>query len=109
MRREVCQDLAHAMISLCRLVKNPARYFSGYVFSGDRGEMRGAEASHAWVEVYLGEAGWLGLDPTNRCHAGEMHIKVAHGRDYRDVPPLSGNYHGNMQGALAVTVAVRKV
>jgi transglutaminase-like putative cysteine protease len=107
--REVCQDLAHAMISLCRLVKIPARYVSGYVCSGDRGEMRGAEASHAWVEVHLGEAGWLGLDPTNRCHAGEMHIKVAHGRDYRDVPPLSGNYHGNVQGTLAVTVAVRKV
>ena len=97
------------MISLCRLVKIPARYVSGYVYSGDRGEMRGAEASHAWVEVHLGEAGWLGLDPTNRCHEGEMHIKVAHGRDYRDVPPLSGNYHGNVQGTLAVTVAVRKV
>lgn len=109
LRRGVCQDLAHAMISLCRVVKIPARYVSGYVYSGDRGEMRGAEASHAWVEVHLGEAGWKGLDPTNRCPAGEMHIKVAHGRDYRDVPPLSGNYHGNVQGTLAVTVAVRKI
>jgi transglutaminase-like putative cysteine protease len=109
LRRGVCQDFAHAMISLCRLVKIPARYVSGYVYCGDRGEMRGAEASHAWVEVHVGEAGWVGLDPTNRCRVGEMHIKVAHGRDYRDVPPLSGNYHGDVQGALAVTVAVRKI
>jgi transglutaminase-like putative cysteine protease len=109
LRRGVCQDLAHAMISMCRLVKIPARYVSGYVYCGDRGEMRGAQASHAWVEVYVGNGGWVGLDPTNRCRVGEMHVKVAHGRDYRDVPPLSGNYHGNVQGELVVTVEVRKV
>ncbi len=47
LRRGVCQDLAHALLALCRSVKIPARYVSGYVFSGDAGEMRGAEASHS--------------------------------------------------------------
>jgi len=109
LRRGVCQDLAHAMISLCRLVKIPARYVSGYVYCGDRKEMRGAEASHAWVEVYAEKVGWVGLDPTNNCRSGELHIKVAHGRDYRDVPPLSGNYHGGVASRLMVEVEVKKV
>jgi len=109
LRRGVCQDLAHALLALCRSVKIPARYVSGYVYCGDRQEMKGAQASHAWVEVHRGEGGWLGLDPTNNCQAGEMHVKVAHGRDYRDVPPLSGNYYGTDQRSLAVEVDVRKV
>jgi len=109
LRRGVCQDLAHACLALCRSVKIPARYVSGYVYCGDRQEMRGAQASHAWVEVHRGEGGWLGLDPTNNCEAGEMHVKVAHGRDYRDVPPLSGNYYGTDQRSLTVEVDVKKV
>ena len=109
LRRGVCQDLAHALLALCRSVKIPARYVSGYVYCGDRHEMKGAQASHAWVEVHRGEGGWLGLDPTNDCEAGEMHVKVAHGRDYRDVPPLSGNYYGTDQRSLLVEVDVRKV
>lgn len=109
LRRGVCQDLAHVLIALCRSVKIPARYISGYVYCGDHKEMLGAQASHAWVEVHVGEKGWVGLDPTNACRVEEMHIKVAHGRDYRDVPPVSGNYHGNVKGSLAVIVEVRKV
>lgn len=109
LRRGVCQDLAHAMIALCRSVKIPARYVSGYVYCGDRGEMLGAQASHAWVEVHAGKSGWVGLDPTNRCVVDEMHVKVAHGRDYRDVPPVSGNYHGTDQRDLRVVVEVKKI
>ena len=109
LRRGVCQDLAHAMIALCRSVKIPARYVSGYVYCGDRQEMLGAQASHAWVEVHAGETGWVAFDPTNRCLVDEMHVKVAHGRDYRDVPPVSGNYHGTDQRNLRVTVEVKKI
>jgi len=109
LRRGVCQDLAHALIALCRSVKIPARYVSGYVYCGDRQEMLGAQASHAWVEVHTGEAGWISYDPTNRCLVDEMHVKVAHGRDYRDVPPVSGNYHGTDRRDLNVSVEVRKI
>jgi len=109
LRRGVCQDLAHALLALCRSVKIPARYVSGYVYCGDQHEMRGAQASHAWVEIHRGEGGWLGLDPTNACAAGELHVKVAHGRDYRDVPPLSGNYYGTDQRSLRVEVDVRRL
>lgn len=109
LRRGVCQDLAHALIALCRSVKIPARYVSGYVYCGDRQEMLGAQASHAWVEVHAGDEGWIAFDPTNRCRVAEMHVKVAHGRDYRDVPPVSGNYHGTDQRNLRVTVEVKKI
>ena len=67
-RTGVCQDFAHAMTAYCRAVGIPARYVSGYFYDSTRNQsLRGSEASHAWVEVYTGKAGWIGLDqPTER-------------------------------------------
>ena len=63
-RRGVCQDFAHAALALCRCLGIPARYVSGYFFDSTRDRrMRGAEASHAWIEVMVSGHGWFGLDP----------------------------------------------
>ncbi len=60
---DVCQDFAHLLLALCRMKGVPARYVSGYHFVGDL-QGRDADfeqASHAWVEVCVPGAGWLGI------------------------------------------------
>jgi transglutaminase-like putative cysteine protease len=99
LRRGVCQDFAHVMLTVCRLVGIPARYVSGHLL-GERG------GSHAWVEVLVPDpagARALALDPTNGCRAGSRHLPVAVGRDYADVAPTSGVYSGPARGALSWT------
>jgi len=109
-RRGVCQDFAHIMIALVRPLKIPCRYVSGYLFHGDKAKDRSpAGATHAWVEAYLGEAGWVAFDPTNNLLGCERHIHVAVGRDYADVPPTRGVYKGDAESELSVRVSVAPV
>lgn len=102
----VCQDFAHVMLGLCRALKIPARYVSGYLYNGPADQLKGAQASHAWVEIFLPELGWCGLDPTNNCLTGAHHVKVAAGRDFADVSPIKGNYRGTGKRHLSVEVLV---
>ena len=103
----VCQDFAHIMITLVRQLKIPCRYVSGYLYHEDQGHDRSpAAATHAWVEAYLGELGWVAFDPTNNLMGCERHIRVAMGRDYADVPPTRGVYKGEAESELSVMVAV---
>ncbi|MBV1856626.1 transglutaminase family protein [Catellatospora sp. NEAU-YM18] len=91
----MCQDYAHIMITLCRLVGLPARYVSGHLL-GQGGRL-------AWVEVIAaqdGAATALALDP---CHGRRTHsgyVTVAVGRDNTDVAPTSGSYIGAPSGRL---------
>jgi len=106
-RRGVCQDFAHLMISALRSLGLPARYVSGYLLTRPpegRPRLTGADASHAWVSVWVPGSGWVDLDPTNDLLPGEQHITVAWGRDYGDVSPINGIVIGG--GAHAVKVAV---
>jgi transglutaminase-like putative cysteine protease len=105
-RRGVCQDFAHVMLGVCRALKIPARYVSGYLYNGPADQLRGAQASHAWVEVFLPELGWRGLDPTNDCQPDERYVRLAVGRDYADVSPLRGTYRGTSQRKMTVDVLV---
>ncbi len=104
-RRGVCQDFAHVLIALCRRAGIAARYVSGYIHSGS-GELLGAEASHAWAEAYLGPRGWIGIDPTNDTWIGDHFVRIATGRDYRDVSPVRGVYTGPSASTMSVDVAV---
>jgi transglutaminase-like putative cysteine protease len=91
----VCQDFAHLSIGLLRLAGIPARYVSGYLAldpNRDASSPPPELASHAWLEALLPGAGWTGFDPTHRIRAMIRHIKVAVGRDYNDLPPVSGVY-----------------
>jgi transglutaminase-like putative cysteine protease len=105
MRRGVCQDFAHVLIALCRRAGIAARYVSGYIHAGG-GETLGAEASHAWVEAYFGPHGWVGIDPTNDTWIGDHFVRIASGRDYRDVSPVRGVYVGASSSTMSVDVAV---
>ena len=100
-RRGVCQDFAHVMISLCRSVKIPALYVSGYLAT------ERASATHAWMEVLIPGLGWRALDPTHNRQTDETYVKVAIGRDYADVPPVSGTYRGSAEKKMTVEVRIK--
>jgi transglutaminase-like putative cysteine protease len=99
----VCQDFAHLLLFLLRLNGIPARYVSGYVCPKEEG-VRGAGATHAWVEAYIPFYGWLGLDPTNNCIVNDGHVRMAIGRQFADCTPIKGTYKGT--GAHTLTVSV---
>jgi transglutaminase-like putative cysteine protease len=94
LRRGVCQDFAHIMISGLRGIGLPAAYVSGYLRTirpAGAARLQGADAMHAWVLVWCGsDTGWVGFDPTNDMIASDEHIVLAIGRDYTDVAPMDG-------------------
>lgn len=119
----VCQDFAHIMIGCLRSLGLPARYVSGYLLTQPppgRPRLVGADASHAWVSVYLprldagtdaGPQGiWLDFDPTNnRCgwgSPGADYVTLATGRDFTDVSPMRGVIQGGSRHTLKVGVTV---
>ncbi|MDF1814282.1 MAG: transglutaminase family protein [Verrucomicrobiales bacterium] len=94
-----CQDFAHLLIGMCRSIGIPARYVSGYLYDpgldhGSAASFTGTNVSHAWVDFYAPEVGWVGLDPTNHCWVDENYVSVAKGRDYGDVAPVRGSLLG---------------
>jgi transglutaminase-like putative cysteine protease len=86
----VCQDYAHVMLALCRLLGIPARYVSGHLV--------GEGGTHAWVEVLVPEV--VALDPTHDRVVGGKYLTVAVGRDYLDVAPTSGKFVATCRGRL---------
>jgi transglutaminase-like putative cysteine protease len=109
LRRGVCQDFTHVMLGMCRAVGLAARYASGYLYNGPRDTLVGAQASHAWCEVFLPDSGWTGFDPTNHTLADERYVKLAVGRDYDDVAPVVGTYRGTAHCHMEVRVEVEKL
>jgi transglutaminase-like putative cysteine protease len=96
--RGVCQDYAHILLGLLRLLGIPARYVSGHLL--------GEGAPHAWVEALLGEPGApdgevVAYDPTHRRRVGLTYVTVAVGRDFADVTPTSGVVRGPAAGKLS--------
>ena len=113
----VCQDFAHLALVLLRRNGIAARYVSGYLFVPPEGQEQADSAeveTHAWLEALVppddggGEAQWVGIDPTNRCLAGERYVKIGHGRHYRDVPPIKGVYRGMAGSELSASVRMTR-
>ena len=104
----VCQDFAHATLSLLRAARIPARYVSGYLHTEEQASgLTVVGESHAWVEYWDGQ--WQAVDPTNDRAVGSAHVIVARGRDYADVPPLKGIYAGGHSEALGVSVEITQL
>ncbi len=111
-RRGVCQDFTNLFICLARLLNIPARYVCGYLYCGPTMTNQvQAQASHAWLQLYLPEVGWKGFDPTNGVLTQTDHVRVAIGRNYSDATPTSGTiFVGNLEGELlSVDVAVTRL
>lgn len=105
MRKGVCQDFSHLFCCIARDNGIPTRYVSGYLHQGE-GYM-GDSVMHAWIECYIPGLGWVGFDPTNQLMANEHHIKVAHGKDYNDCPPIKGVVYSVGKNFTEYSVEVR--
>ena len=112
-RRGVCQDFAHLAIGCLRGLGFAARYVSGYLETlppPGQEKLVGADATHAWLEVFVPGEGWFEFDPTNSKMASQQHIVTAVGRDYSDVTPLRGVIFGGGENPrLTVEVTVDRL
>lgn len=104
----VCQDFTNFMLQATKMMGIPSRYVSGYLCPYDT-ISRGEGATHAWIEAYIPNFGWLGFDPTNNIIATEHHVRLAIGRDYNDCSPVKGVFRGKVKDTLEVTVTVDTV
>lgn len=108
-RQGVCQDFAHLAIGCLRALGIPARYVSGYLRTlppPGAPRLVGADASHAWLSVHCGEAGWIDLDPTNDQAVCSGYLTLGFGRDYGDVSPIKGVILGGGDHRIEVSVDV---
>ncbi len=111
-RRGVCQDYAHVLIGCLRSLGLAARYVSGYIETlppPGKPRLQGADASHAWVEAFDPDHGWIQFDPTNNQIPKIQHILIGRGRDFFDVSPLKGIMIGSGGHKLKVEVDVERV
>jgi transglutaminase-like putative cysteine protease len=104
-RAGVCQDFAHLMLNILRILHVPSRYVSGYICPNKNG-MRGEGATHAWIEAWIPGYGWAGIDPTNNVWVTNNHVKLAVGRHFNDCTPVKGAFKGPARQTLSVYVSV---
>ncbi|NNJ90306.1 MAG: transglutaminase family protein [Gammaproteobacteria bacterium] len=90
-RHGACRDLAVLFIDCCRSVGIAARFASGYQKGDIQSERRHL---HAWPEIYLPGAGWIGFDPTHGIAIADTHVTIAAAAHSRDTMPVIGNFNG---------------
>ena len=96
----VCQDMTHLGLAMLRSLGIPARYVSG-LLTRQPGE------THAWLEFLHPQQGWLLADPTRGIiiNTGTDYLKFGVGRDYSEVPPVSGSFVSKGLGQLDIATA----
>ena len=111
-KKGVCQDFAHFGLACLRSIGLAARYVSGYIETippPGKEKLQGADASHAWIALYIPEMGWVEFDSTNNLLVDDRHVRVAAGRDFADVVPLKGIVYSGGSQEMIVKVDVNQV
>jgi len=109
-KKGVCQDYAHFELACLRSIGLAARYVSGYLETippPGKPKMVGADASHAWIALYIPDLDWVEFDATNNLLVDNQHIRVAVGRDFADVTPLKGIIYSAGKQSMKVSVDVQ--
>ena len=111
-RRGACRDTAVLLAAALRAQGLAARLVSGYLWESvsDPAERKADGALHAWVEVFLPGAGWVGLDPSNGVFADHHYLAAAVGREPGDIEPVSGLYYGHetIPGKLRTSLVITR-
>jgi transglutaminase-like putative cysteine protease len=106
LRKGSCRDLAWMQIQLVRNFGIAARFVSGYYYNH---LLNNSFELHAWVEVYLPGAGWVGFDPSNGILAVSTHIPICSSAHYQNTLPVIGSFRGGASSTMDVSLSIEKI
>ena len=99
-----CRDLALMEMDMLREIGLATRFVSGYAFNPD---LEDGHELHAWLEVFLPGAGWVGVDPSLGLFTDQSYIPLASHPDPKRTLPVQGSYIGSATSQLVTRVDVK--